>query len=215
MGEPGRSGPRDVVIAGAGSAGELLFDCLDGDDAWNVIAFLDEGKGGSMLFDRPVLHPDSYDPRRCRTALVAAGSPAVRRALVDGAARLDLSWATYVDRRSHVSRTARLGEGTIVFPFASVAPGTVLGRFSYLGGYASVGKRSVLGEFATLAPRSSAGACLMGDDCVVGFNSACLDGAQLGDGVVLAPYTWVRKPVPAGSFVAGTPPRVTRRRDRP
>lgn len=203
-----------MAIAGAGSAGELLCDCLDGDETWNVIAFIDEGKAGGRLFDRPILHPDRYDPDRCRDAFVASGIPSIRRALVESLAGLGLSWMTYVDRRSHVSRTAVLGQGTIVFPFASIAPRTSLGRFSYLGGYASVGKMSTLGDFATLAPRSSAGGCTVGDDCAIGFNSACLDGARLGDEVIVAPYTWVRKPVPAGSFVAGTPPRVMRRRDQ-
>lgn len=210
MSDPEPRGPRDVVIAGAGSAGELLCDCLDGDENWTVIAFIDEAKAGTRLSDRPVLHPDRYDPRRCRDAFVASGIPSIRRALVDSLADLGLSWMTYVDRRSHVSKAAVLGAGTIVFPFASVAPRTSLGRFSYLGGYASVGKNARLGDFASLAPRSSAGGCTVGDDCSIGFNSACLDGAQLGDGVVVAPYTWIRKAVPAGSFVAGTPPRVTR-----
>ena len=215
MRKPERSGPCDVVIAGAGSAGELLFDCVDGDENWNVIAFIDEDKGGSQLFGRPILHPDHYDPHRCRKAFIAIASPSGRRAFVEGLAKLDLCWSNYVDRRSHVSKAAQVGEGLIVFPFASVGPGTSLGRFNYLGGYASVGKNAVLGDYSSLAPRSSAGNCKIGSDCVIGFNSACLDGAQLGNGGVLAPYTWLRKSAPDGSFVSGMPPRVTRLRGRP
>ena len=136
---------------------------------------------------------------------MAVAAPAGRRSFVEELEPLGLDWVSFADRRSHVSRLAELGRGAVVLPFATVGPLTRIGRFGYIGAYAAVGNGAEIGDYASLMARASAGACKIGDGCQIGFNSACLDGAVLGDDVVLAPYTWVRKPVQSSCFVTGNP----------
>ena len=199
---------RPVVVAGAGTLAALLLDCLDGDDRWRPIACLDDDKAGSTLLGVPVFHPRDYDLQSSRQAFVAIGSPSVRKAFVEGLTPLDLEWLSFTDRRSHVSRHALIGPGSLVFPFASVGPGSSIGRFSYLGAYASVGGGAVVGDYASLLPRASAGSCTIGSECSLGLNSTCLDGAVIGDRVTVAPHTLVRRNIPPGSLVAGSPARI-------
>ena len=141
---------------------------------------------------------------------MAIAAPDGRRRFAQALAPLGLDWARFVDRRSHVSARAACGPGLVVLPYATVGPLITAGQFCYVGAYAAIGTGAALGDYTTLMARASAGGCTMGDGCQIGFNAACLDGASLGDGVVVAPYTWVRKAVPANMFVMGTPPRYKR-----
>lgn len=195
-------GRCDVVIAGAGNLGANLFDCMIGDDRWRVTGFIDDGKRGGTLLGLKIRGSD--DPIGAGTkAIMAISSPQGRRAFVRALAPMRLSWVSYIDRRCYVSTAASLGAGTVVLPFATVGPHTRIGQFGCISGYAAVASGACLGDYVTLWGRASAASCTVGDGCQIGFNGACLDGAVLGDDVVVAPYAWVRKPVPSGALVIG------------
>lgn len=202
---------KPVVIAGAGKMGRFLFDCLEGDEHWQVLGFIDDGKAGQTCFGLPVYAGEAYDPALTRNAMLAVGHPAMRRQMLAGLAPLNLDWQNYIDRRALVGREAVIGRGTIVLSFAQLASGVRVGDFSYISSYAFIGTGSVIGSYCSILPNAAVGESRIGDDCIVGLRSACLDGASLGDGVTVAPYTLVRKPVPAGALVAGSPARVVRR----
>ena len=210
---PDGPAPCEVVIVGAGTLGAVLYDCLQGDGRWRPIGFIDDTKPGSQCFGLPVHGTHGYVLPAAAKAIMAVAAPQARRSFVQAVAPLGLAWATFVDRRSHVSGLATLGTGCVVLPFATVGPLTKVGNFGYVGAYAAIGSSAELGDYASLMARASAGGCKVGECCQIGFNSACLDGAVLGDRVTLAPYTWVRKPVPAGAFVTGNPARYRRARD--
>ena len=203
--------PTPVVIAGAGKMGKLLFDCIDGDDRWQVIGFIDDGHAGETCFGLPVFASESYDTRLTRNAIMAVGYPATRRQMVDRLAPLKLDWRTYIDRRCMVGREAAIGRGAIVLSFAMVASGVRIGEFAYVSSYANVGTGSVIGCFTSILMGATVGESVIGSDCVLGMRSGCLDHATLGDGVTLAPYTLVRRPIPAGALVAGSPARIVER----
>ncbi len=204
------SAPCDVVIAGAGNLGVIVYDCLIGDPRWRAIGFIDDTKPGTSFLGLPVFAARGYAAAPGSKAIMAVASPKMRRAFVQALAPLGLDWASFVDRRSHCSGLARCGPGLLALPFATIGPDTTIGQFGYVGAYAAVGTGAALGDYASLMARASAGACVVGECCQIGFNGACLDGASLGDGAVVAPYTWVRKPVPANMFVTGSPPRYKR-----
>jgi acetyltransferase-like isoleucine patch superfamily enzyme len=195
--------------------GKLLFDCIDGDDRWRVIGFIDDGHAGETCFGLPVFAGDDYDVRLTRNAIMAVGYPATRRQMVERLAPLGLDWCSYIDRRCMVGREAVIGRGAIVLSFAMVASGVRIGDFSYVSSYANVGTGSQIGAFTSVLMGATVGESVIGSDCVLGMRSGCLDFATLGDGVTLAPYTLVRKPIPAGALVAGSPARIVRRGDTP
>jgi acetyltransferase-like isoleucine patch superfamily enzyme len=200
-----------VVIVGAGNLGALLLDCLDSDERWRPVAFIDDGKAGRSLHGLPIFDSVSYDPGLCRHAFLAIGFPAERRMMQQKVAHLGLDWQTFIDRRSQVGSHAEIGVGSLVLSVAMVASGVRVGDFSYLSSYSYAGTCAVLGRFVALMAGATAGDCVVGDDCILGLKSACIDGAVLGSSVTVAPYTLVRKAVPDGSLVTGNPARIFRR----
>lgn len=210
---PSHLGANDaskVVILGAGTLGRLIHDCMDGDSRYLPEAFIDDAEAGSVIDGIPILHSQDYNQSFCRRAIVAIGVPQVKAAFVERLAQRGFEWVTFIDRRAHVSTRAFIGDGALVLPFASIGPGVTIGDFAYIAAYASAGTNARIGAYSTLQPRASVGGSIVGERCLIGFNSACLNGAQVGNDVVLAPYTWVRKTVPSAAFVAGNPGRIVR-----
>ena len=205
--------PEDVVIVGAGTLGQLVHDCLEGDERWRCVAFHDDAKAGTILHGIPVYGtgPDELRPRQ--PAIIAIGDPATRRALVERLEPQGLDWRTFVDRRSLVGREADLGRGTIVLSFAMVASSATIGPFCWLNAYSHVGKGSIVGAFTSVLSAAAIGDSVIGAECVLGMKSICLDGAVLSDRVSVAPMTLVRRSVPEDVLVAGNPARVFKRSD--
>jgi sugar O-acyltransferase (sialic acid O-acetyltransferase NeuD family) len=204
-------GARDVVIAGAGNLGKLLFDCLDGDVRWNVVGFIDDGRAGQTHLGIPIFGSDGYDRSLTSCAFLAIGYPTMRGAMLERLRGLDLDWCTYIDRRSVVGRGASIGRGTIVLNFATIASGVRIGEFTYVSSYAHLGAGAEVGSCSSIMPGACIGTARVGDRCIVGLHSACLDEAVVGDDAAVAPGALVRGIVPPHAFVANAPARIARR----
>ena len=202
--------PRPVNIVGAGNLGGLLADCLEDDPRWKPVAFIDEGKAGGTMRGLPVFGLDAVGPNMIRDAFLAIGFPEERRRFKQRLDPVGLDWQTFIDRRAMVSEHAQIGVGSLILNFATVASSARIGEFVYVGSYSGVGAGATIGAFVSVMGRASIGGCTIGDGCLIGLNSACGDGAHLGEGVKVAPYTWVRRPAPAHSLVAGSPARIVK-----
>lgn len=204
---------KSVVIVGAGKLGAVLHDCLDGDERWRCTAFIDDGKAGGSLHGLPIYGTGDLNPAHGGRAFLAVGFPQVRRKLAEVAGGLGLEFQTYIDRHSLVGREAELGTGVLVLRFSMVASGTTLGDFSFVSAHCEAGANSKIGSFTSLMAGAAVGESTVGDECVLGLRSVCLDGARLGDRVTVAPLACVRRrTVPDDSLVVGNPARVFRRR---
>ncbi len=200
-----------MVIVGAGNLGRLLLDCLEGDDRWRPVAFIDDGLAGGRYLDLPIFGAEDYDCALTRNAFLAIGYPEQRQAMLARVAPLGLAWNTFVDRRSVVGRGVELGEGVLILSFAVIASGVRVGDFCYISAYASAGAGASIGAFTSVLPGALVGSSHVGEHCVLGVHSACLDGATIGDGAVVSPHALVRKSVPPGALVAGSAARIVGR----
>lgn len=203
------SEPLEVGIFGAGKLGQLLLDCLEGDTRWICNAFYDEQPREDTIQNLPVLHSDMI--KAGAALFMAVGDPVMRRNLVAKLADNAIDWKTYVDRRAMVGTKAEIGQGALVLPFAMVASGVALGTMTYVSAYAHIGTGSRIGAYSSVLAGASIGETIIGEDCIIGLKSVCLDGADIGSGSVVGPMALVRKTVPAGSLATGNPARVFQR----
>lgn len=68
----------------------------------------------------------------------------------------------------------------------------------------------IIGNRTSMGHSAIAHACIVGDDCLLGMQSAVLDGAEIGDGCLVAAGCVVPEGmvVPANHLVAGLPGKV-------
>ncbi|WP_428034827.1 hypothetical protein [Amphritea sp.] len=202
------SGPKEVVIFGAGALGAILYDCLAGDDRWVCTAFHDDGKAGQTLYGLPILGTGPDQLKAGQSVFMALGDPSVRRAVVERLRPRDLVWEIFVDRRSMVGPNAKIGEGSIVLCQAVIASSVVIDPFTWCGTGSQIGGGSTIGAFSSVLSGAFVTGSVIGEECILGLRSLCSTGARLGNRVTVGPATVLHRPIPEGAFVIGNPARV-------
>lgn len=76
--------------------------------------------------------------------------------------------------------------------------------------HASPTHATIIGDFVTAAHGTTLHACSIGNRVMIGINATVLDGAQIGDGTMVAAHALVREDtvVPPDSLVVGVPARI-------
>jgi UDP-3-O-[3-hydroxymyristoyl] glucosamine N-acyltransferase len=198
---------RDVVLIGGRCMGRVLIDRLEQDPNWNAVAVIDDGLEVDVLQGIPVRRFDNY-AFDCHDAILALSRPEDKRHYQKKAEAIGLGFLTYVDRMAVVGASCKIGEGSVVLPFATVLAGGQLGKFVFLSTYAEVAKDAVVGSYATIMNYSSVRAAQVGEDAVLATAVHVLDGANVGDRAWIAPGTLLRRPVPADHFAGSATPRL-------
>jgi len=198
----------DLVIVGAGGFGREVYH-------WARSAF-DSGThrlkgflsnrpddlagrdfGASLLGD-----PDSYGIGPNDRFLLAVGDPTLKRSLAERLRGRGALFATLVHSTAVVAPTARLGEGVVLCPFATVSDAVELGDFVMLNFYASVGHDGRVGRYATLSPYATVnGFASVGDDVFLGSHATVTSRRKIGDGARVGANVAVHSDVPPRTLV--------------
>ena len=95
-----------------------------------------------------------------------------------------------VKLHSHVviDGITRIGEGTEIFPFASIGLRPQDKKFAGEASRLTIGKRNVIREYVTMNPGTEGGGMetRVGDDCLFMASSHVAHDCQVGNGVILA-----------------------------
>ncbi len=83
--------------------------------------------------------------------------------------------------------------------------------------HASPTHPTTIGDFVTAAHSATLHACTVGNRVMIGINATVLDGAQIGEGTMIAAHALVREGtiVPPNSLVVGAPARIIEGKGRP
>lgn len=137
------------------------------------------GNGGHAQVVRDVLErmDKVFDGSHC---FIAVGDNAARKR--EAAAHPDFIYPVLVDPSAIVSRSARIGEGTIIMAGVVVQAEAFIGRHVILNTGCSCDHGCVIEDYAHIAP----GAHLCGDVCVgegalVGVGSCAVPGASVAE----------------------------------
>lgn len=207
---------RDLVIIGAGGGAAELVGTVEAVNAveptFSLIGFLDDSpaKRGTSLCDLPIL--GTVDRAAdINDAMFVIGIAHYRRPTcrADLAARLGLPgerYATVIHPNAVVSTRARVGSGVLVFAFAMISPGAVVGDHAFIGPYCHVSHDATVEDGGTLA----AGALMCGTSklcagAYMGARSVLMDGVCVGNGAVVGIGGVVIRDAAPDTVVVGNP----------
>ena len=201
-----------LLIMGAGGHGRVLADVALCTERWSRIAFVDDR--GSML-GRPLgleMVGVCADLARLASTFDAVGlgigNAAARLRLLKEAEALGYSLPPIVHPSACVSRFAKLGTGTVIFPQAAVNAGAVLGSACIVNTGATVDHDCRLADGVHVCPGAHlAGDVEVGARCWIGIGSCVREGMRIGADVLIGAGSAVVSNIEANTTVMGVPAR--------
>ncbi|MCD4735158.1 MAG: sialic acid O-acetyltransferase [Bacteroidales bacterium] len=106
-----------------------------------------------------------------------------------------------------ISRSAKIGTGTIIMAGTVVNPNAVIGKFCTIQSQVTVGHDSVMGDYNFIATQSTIGNLVMGNRNFIGINVSTNNFITIGDNCFIGMASNVVKSVPSTTKVYGNPAR--------
>lgn len=202
----------DLLIIGAGGHAKVVIDVVRA-AGFEAVASLDPAAVGSHCNGVPVLGSDALAPELfaggTRGAAVAIGDNRLRCRIAEQLRDIGFTFPTLIHPTANVSKSAKIGIGTILMPNAIVNADASIGDFVVINSGAIVEHDCVLGRGAHVAP----GTCLGGNVTVgayalMGIGSTARPGSKIGDNAVVGAGSTVIANIPADCTATGSPARV-------
>ena len=206
----------DLIIIGAGGFGRELHAMLPDvfpANEYHFKGFL-AGETNPLATELgPVLGaPEVYQPQASDRFLLAIGDIDARRRTTEPLLQRGARFASFIHPTAVVAHTARISDGAVIYPLATVSNSARLDVFVHLNYYASVGHDAVVGRHCLLSPYATLnGFSALEEDIYVGTHATVTIGRRVGARSKISANSAVMQDVPADSMVFGVPGRITRR----
>lgn len=177
--------------------------------------FVVENAKEKIVNGLPVLSPEEFfsHPAQEKFFNVAIAASHVRERIASAFIAQGIVPFTVTSSQSVVYRTADIGEGAIINPFATISANSKIGKFFHANFYSYVAHDCVIGHYVTFAPGvKCCGNVVIGDHAYVGAGAVIKQNTAekpivIGAGAVIGMGAIVTKSVPAGMTVVGNPAR--------
>lgn len=211
-----------LYIYGAGGAASYVKWTVeminDVKPTYELLGLIDDRSEfhGKIEYDLPIVSLDEAGKRAPRADLVAAvGSTYLRQKLVKKAKTYGFKFPTLVDPNSRISKSVRIGEGTIIVLHEIVGPECNIGEHVHLtGGFGVIGHHVTIQDYCTIASGVNiAGHVRVGKNVFIGAGATIIDGTSknpliIADDVFIGAGSLVNKSITQnGIRVAGVPAR--------
>jgi len=151
---------------------------------------------------------DEYTPNPGDACLLAVSDVAVKRRMVERLKARGASFYTLIHPTAVIARTARMGEGCVICPLATLSASVVFGDFITLNSYSGIGHRSQVGSYTTLSAHVDiTGDVTVGESAFFGSGARVLPGLNVGKDAKVGAGAVVMRSVPAGATVYTSPAR--------
>jgi sugar O-acyltransferase (sialic acid O-acetyltransferase NeuD family) len=114
--------------------------------------------------------------------------------------------ATIVASTAHVSKYARIGEGTVIMHNAIINADATIGRGCIINTFANVEHDAQVGDYCHISTGAMVnGNCIVGSETFLGSQSVMVNGIEIADGCVVGAGAMVRKNINQKGVYSGNP----------
>jgi sugar O-acyltransferase (sialic acid O-acetyltransferase NeuD family) len=186
-----------------------LADVISEIPGIEVMAFvenLERNRCQEPLEGLPVLWVDELAEQAGQVQAICGLATTQRWQYVEQVRALGVTFATLRHPTARVSRTAELGDGCFISPFANVSTRTVLGAQVFLNRGVLVGHHTRIGDYCTVQPGANiAGSVTIGERTYIGMGAIVRDNVTIGAGCVIGAGAVVTKDLPDHVLALGLP----------
>lgn len=205
---------KDLVIVGAGGHAREVHQSMLAinrvSPTWNFLGFIDDFARSTEVAGCPVLGGMAWLRGKTCYMVVAIGSPAVRRRVVNELLLQESAeFATLIHPSAQVGNSVVLEPGCMVSAGAILTADVKIGRHVIVNTGAVVSHDCQIADFCTIAPMSClCGAVRLGEGAELGASVTIIPGVSLGKWSMAGAGTTVIRNVPDNETVVGGTNRV-------
>ncbi|CDG82577.1 acetyltransferase [Janthinobacterium agaricidamnosum] len=209
---------KNIIIVGAGRFARELICWLEHliDQDRNGAPLRIKGLLDDTLAAAPALDADypypllgsiaDYRPGPDEQLLLAIGAPQHKLRIARELQARGAHFYTLVHPSAIVARTARIGQGAVICPFALLSANITLADFVTINSYSSIGHDAVVGAGSTLSSHVDiTGAARIGEQVFIGSGASVLPRVAVGDGATVGAGAVVMRRVAPGTTVYALP----------
>lgn len=216
-------GVKKIVILGTGGNSIDILDTINDINLQNstcvyeCIGFLDDNESvwGKTLYGVKVLGPLCSASKLKNCCFVnGIGAPSnfwQKDAIISKTGVDPEKFETIVHPSAAISRTARIGRGTVIFQNVTITSNVQIGDHVMILPNAVVSHDDIIGDYACI----TGGVCISGGVnvgrlCYLGTNSTIIGNIQIGDYSLVGMGSVLLESVPKNSVVVGNPAKFLR-----
>ena len=142
-------------------------------------------------------------------AICAVGNPVSKYNLVRRGNELGFEYVNLVHPNICMSRYVKMGTGNIICAGNILTVNITLGDHVILNLDCTVGHDAFIGNYCTVLPSVNlSGNSRLGEGCLIGTNSALIEGVSVGDWSIIGAGAVLTKNIPRHCTAVGIPARV-------
>jgi len=197
-----------MILYGAGGHAKVIYDRLQVAGV-DVRCLFDDDPDVKLFMNHEVVHFYNPSLHHYEPLIIAIGSNVVRR---DLSGKIDHDFGIFIDSAAVVSKSSKIGAGSMVLPNAVIQTGGIIGNHCIINTGAIIEHDARVHDFVHIGPGAVVcGEATVGNGVFIGANATILPGVKIGDWAVVGAGTVVTKNVPGCTTVAGNPAKKMKR----
>ena len=198
---------KRVLLVGAFH--EMIELCEE--SGLEIVGLIDNDLKASYYYGYPVLGTDEdakalHEKYPLCSVVITPDVPAVRKRLAEQYASLGFDFASVIHPSAMISKTVRIGQGTVIQRGVHVSSNSHIGRFCKLNVNANIMHDNEVGDYATVAPNAVLlGYVTIEEGVYVGANSTVLPNVTIGNNSMVGAGAVVVKNVQSDCTGVGIP----------
>jgi sugar O-acyltransferase (sialic acid O-acetyltransferase NeuD family) len=208
---------KPLIIYGAGQGAVTLKECLEFNDIYQVVCFVDDSPAHpDSLCSLPVFHSSNLSRLAERNVLslcceIAASS--VRLRVFKQCKSLKIELINVIHPQAYISPTVTIGKGNYIKAAAVIETNTILGNCCIIDNGAVIAHDNIIADGCHIAPGAAMGSNVrIGKNTIVGTGASIATGVKIGQSVIISVGSSVVKNISDYSVVEGVPGKVIGKR---
>ena len=200
---------KKIAIYGASGHGKVVAEIAKSNN-YEVVAFIDDGKS-KKIFNQYSITFEIFLQKYDKDIPIALGigDNYIRKKIFKKIKNLNYNIITLIDKKAIISKSAIIGNGTVIMANTVVNVESKIGKCSILNTSSVIEHENIIGNFVHISPNSSlAGNVKIGNFTHIGIGSSIIQNIKIGKNNVIGAGAVVINNIKNNKIVVGIPAKI-------